>query len=85
MLPELKLGPLPLTQIQQLLSDALHRSKNDIRPLAELVIQKTSGNPFLASSFLKSFIAKACWISTYKSNSGIGTSTRSKPKTLPIM
>jgi diguanylate cyclase (GGDEF)-like protein len=56
---ELRLGPLPFTQVQQLLSDALHRSEHDVRPLAELVLQKTGGNPFFSIEFLKKLYSES--------------------------
>jgi len=54
---QLTLGPLPLTQIQHLLVDALHHNESGVRPLAELVLQKTGGNPFFTIEFLKKLYA----------------------------
>ncbi|MFB2916918.1 AAA family ATPase [Aerosakkonema funiforme] len=48
------LTPLQLEQIVQLIADALHQELESIKPLAELVTQKTSGNPFFINEFLKS-------------------------------
>ncbi|MBW2737261.1 MAG: AAA family ATPase [Deltaproteobacteria bacterium] len=48
------LFPLDIENITQLLSDLLHADKKTAKPLAELVMQKTGGNPFFAEIFLKS-------------------------------
>jgi len=52
---ELTLTPLELPQIQELLSDTFN-SKDFARlaPLAQLLQQKTNGNPFFMNEFLKS-------------------------------
>ncbi|MDB9511227.1 AAA family ATPase, partial [Kamptonema animale CS-326] len=47
------LTPLQLEEIVQLISDALHQDRENVKPLAELVAQKTSGNPFFINEFLK--------------------------------
>ncbi|MBD2679341.1 MULTISPECIES: AAA family ATPase [Nostoc] len=52
---ELTLTPLALPQIQQLLSDTLNNADlAEVTPLAELLQQKTNGNPFFMNEFLKS-------------------------------
>ncbi|BCL38554.1 AAA family ATPase [Nostoc sp. MS1] len=52
---ELILTPLELPQIQQLLNDTLNNSDlAQITTLAELLEQKTHGNPFFMNEFLKS-------------------------------
>jgi len=48
------LFPLDIENITQLLSDLLHADKEAAKPLAELVKQKTGGNPFFTEIFLKS-------------------------------
>jgi predicted ATPase/signal transduction histidine kinase/tRNA A-37 threonylcarbamoyl transferase component Bud32 len=47
------LTPLALEDITQLLSETLHRDREAVTPLAELILQKTSGNPFFINEFLK--------------------------------
>lgn len=47
------LNPLKLEEIAQLLADTLHRERETVKPLAELVSQKTSGNPFFINEFLR--------------------------------
>ncbi|MEH2180612.1 AAA family ATPase [Nostoc sp.] len=52
---ELTLTPLALPEIQQLLSDTLNNADlAEVTPLAELLQQKTNGNPFFMNEFLKS-------------------------------
>ncbi|MEG4884318.1 AAA family ATPase [Microcoleus sp. K1-B6] len=47
------LTPLQVEEITQLISDALHQDRENVKPLAELVDNKTSGNPFFINEFLK--------------------------------
>jgi PAS domain S-box-containing protein len=49
---EIVLTPLGLDDIGQLAADALHCRPERARPLAQLVHEKTSGNPFFAIQFL---------------------------------
>ncbi|GAB3547633.1 hypothetical protein GCM10027343_27030 [Noviherbaspirillum agri] len=46
------LAPLAGDAMETLLSDALHRSQQDVAPLAQLLQDKTDGNPFFAIQFL---------------------------------
>jgi len=48
----LTLEPLTLSSLNELIGDALHNHQQ-VRPLSELVLQKTAGNPFFVSEFLK--------------------------------
>ncbi len=52
------LKPLALNQIEQLIADTLNSEREYVRSLAELVWQKTSGNPFFVNEFLKSIYAE---------------------------
>jgi PAS domain S-box-containing protein len=47
------LTPLTLPHLNQLVSDTLHLPTASTLPLAELVLEKTGGNPFFAGEFLK--------------------------------
>ncbi|MUG95683.1 AAA family ATPase [Scytonema sp. UIC 10036] len=47
------LNPLKLEEITQMVADTLHSDREIVRPLAELVYRKTSGNPFFINEFLK--------------------------------
>jgi predicted ATPase len=53
---EVVLAPLELDDVGRLIADALHYEPERARPLAELVQEKTAGNPFFAIQF---FIALA--------------------------
>jgi PAS domain S-box-containing protein len=55
-LHEIVLAPLELDDLGRLIADALHCEPEHARPLAELVQEKTGGNPFFAIQF---FIALA--------------------------
>ncbi len=48
---EIVLAPLGLDAIGQLVGDALHCNRDAAYPLAELVLEKTGGNPFFAIQF----------------------------------
>jgi diguanylate cyclase (GGDEF)-like protein len=50
----ISLGPLTLEHLIQLTSDTLHSTREAVTPLAELLEQRTAGNPFFANEFLKS-------------------------------
>lgn len=47
------LSPLEIEPITQLIADTLHSDLNAVKPLAELIMRKTHGNPFFVSEFLK--------------------------------
>jgi len=46
------LNPLKLFHIEQILKDTLHKEKDEIMPLSNLVHSKTQGNPFFVNQFL---------------------------------
>ncbi|MHC5780022.1 ATP-binding protein, partial [Nostoc sp.] len=52
-LQEIILAPLTLEPLSQLIAETLHRDVHSVRPLAELVLRKTEGNPFFVSEFLR--------------------------------
>ena len=54
---EIALQPLSLPDVNQLIADALGRSPRETEALAELTLDKTQGNPFFLSEFLKSLHA----------------------------
>ncbi len=49
---ELTLEPLKLVDLVHLLGDAIGQGSESLKPLAELVREKTDGNPFFVSQFL---------------------------------
>jgi PAS domain S-box-containing protein len=51
---QIVLKSLSLCDISDLVSDALHRDQSVAEPLAQLVYEKTAGNPFFAIQFLTS-------------------------------
>ncbi len=50
---QITLYPLTLQNTSNLIADTLHQDPVTIRPLAELVMEKTEGNPFFVNEFLK--------------------------------
>lgn len=53
---EIYLSPLNLDCISQLIAETLHQEVTIIKPLAKLVLSKTSGNPFFINEFLKTLV-----------------------------
>ena len=51
-LHEISLAPLARANVQQLIADALHCGPEEAAPLAQLVHEKTDGNPFFTIQFL---------------------------------
>jgi PAS domain S-box-containing protein len=49
---EVKLAPLSVDSVTDMLADSLHRTRRAVEPLAVLVHEKTAGNPFFAIQFL---------------------------------
>ena len=49
---EIVLAPLRVDDVGRLVADALHGERDAAQPLAQLVHEKTSGNPFFAIQFL---------------------------------
>jgi PAS domain S-box-containing protein len=52
-LQKIILAPLTLGPLNQLIAETLHRNADMVRPLAELVLRKTQGNPFFVNEFLR--------------------------------
>ncbi|MBD1834233.1 AAA family ATPase [Cyanobacteria bacterium FACHB-472] len=53
MVNQIVLAPLGLEVSAQLVADTLHSEISTVKPLTELVLQKTDGNPFFVKEFLK--------------------------------
>ncbi|MEW6493830.1 MAG: AAA family ATPase [Cyanobacteriota bacterium] len=49
---QITLAPFTLEHISQLIADTLHTNTESVKPLAEVVMQKTRGNPFFINEFL---------------------------------
>jgi PAS domain S-box-containing protein len=52
-LHQIVLSPLTLEPLSKLVAEALHQDVHTVLPLAELVLRKTGGNPFLVCEFLR--------------------------------
>ncbi|MBW4442006.1 MAG: AAA family ATPase [Plectolyngbya sp. WJT66-NPBG17] len=52
-LQEISLSPLTLESLAQLLAETLYQDADTVRPLTELVLHKTEGNPFFVGEFLR--------------------------------
>jgi PAS domain S-box-containing protein len=55
---QIHLKPLNHNCVEQLVADTFYRSVEEVKPLAELVLAKTYGNPFFINQFLKSLYSK---------------------------
>ncbi|MBD3886331.1 AAA family ATPase [Phormidium tenue FACHB-886] len=53
LLQEIVLAPLTLEPLACLVAETLHQDADSVRPLAELVLRKTEGNPFFIGEFLR--------------------------------
>lgn len=49
---DIVLAPLSPAHVAELVADTVHRRPDEVKPLAELVHEKTAGNPFFAIQFL---------------------------------
>src|SRR5260370_8818067 len=58
-LDQITLGPLSVDNVNQLLCDTLRDAPDEMRPFAELVHRRSSGNPFFAGQFLTSLAEEA--------------------------
>jgi PAS domain S-box-containing protein len=53
-LNNMTLSPLAITHLEQFVADTLRCGTDKSKPLAGLILQKTAGNPFFVTQFLKS-------------------------------
>ncbi|MGF1480744.1 MAG: AAA family ATPase [Cyanophyceae cyanobacterium] len=66
---QIVLQPLQVEHVNQLISETLHTPPQQTQPLAELLFEKTQGNPFFLTQLLKSLhrekltfnFSKGCW------------------------
>jgi serine/threonine protein kinase len=70
---EIVLVPLRLDDVDQLVADALHCERDAAHPLAQLVHDKTGGNPFFAIQFLTALADEGLSGSTRSCGLGNGT------------
>jgi PAS domain S-box-containing protein len=50
---DLRVGPLTRDELTQLIADTLRADRGEVKPLAQLLLDKTKGNPFFVVQFLK--------------------------------
>ncbi|MDX1957957.1 MAG: AAA family ATPase [Leptospiraceae bacterium] len=50
---KITLSPLGILEVTELVSDTLKKSKEEVKELSDLVLQKTGGNPFFLTQFLQ--------------------------------
>jgi predicted ATPase/serine phosphatase RsbU (regulator of sigma subunit)/tRNA A-37 threonylcarbamoyl transferase component Bud32 len=55
---QINLAPLAVEHISQLMADTLYSNRESVKPLAEMVVTKTRGNPFFVNEFLKTLYAE---------------------------
>jgi predicted ATPase len=67
---QIVLAPLALPHLTQWIAEALHRDTRSVAPLVELVMKKTSGNPFFVHEFLKTLHAEGMLTFEQVSHSG---------------
>jgi predicted ATPase len=53
----IELNPLDISEVKHLISETL-RSKSNVDPLAQIVFEKTKGNPFFVGRFLTALYNK---------------------------
>ena len=71
------LEPLGDDDVSQWFGDAVHAEPERTRPLAQLVIEKTAGNPFFAHQFLQELVDDRLIVFDADHGAGAGTSGRS--------
>ena len=82
---EIVLRPLSLSDVNQLIRDALSCEPVHAEPFAELVHEKTGGNPFFAIQFLTTLLKSISWSLTHVRLAGRGTSTGFGRRASPTM
>ena len=83
---EIVLAPLRLDDVGQLIADALHCEPERARPLAQLVQEKTGGNPFFAIQFLTALGRRGvARVRPDHASAGNGTSIAFARRATPIM
>ena len=83
---EIVLAPLRLDDIGRLVADALHCELDSARPLAQLVHEKTGGNPFFTIQFLTALAEEGLLaFDPRRGGPGPGTWRASAPRATPTM
>lgn len=63
---QITLEPLRIEHISQFIADSLQLDNQTVKPLAELVLKKTGGNPFFVNEFLKNIYRENLLIFNYE-------------------
>ena len=82
---EIVLAPLGLDDVGRLIADALHCEPERARPLAQLVHEKTGGNPFFAIQFFTALTEEGLLAFNPSRQPGNGTWIASAPRAIPTM
>lgn len=70
---DIVLSPLTREALEELIADALHCERTRVTSLAELVQEKTSGNPFFVIQFLSALVEESYSHLTMRKVNGVGT------------
>ena len=83
---EIVLAPLAREDLGQLIADALRCEPERAAPLAQLVHEKTAGNPFFAIQFLHALAEEGlARLRSWRRRDGPGISIASTPRVTPTM
>jgi len=63
----INLKPLEFKYLNQLIADTVHKNPSQVKPLTDLIIRKTEGNPFFVNEFLKTLYEENLLYFTHKS------------------
>ena len=55
---QIELAPLSLVEVSSMLAETLHGNKEDLFPLARIILEKTGGNPSAIKEFLRAIYAE---------------------------
>ena len=80
---EIALAPLAREDVAQLVADALHSEPERVATLAQLVCDKTAGNPFFTTQFLTALGDEGLLTSIMRTRAGRGISIASAPSVTP--
>ena len=70
---EIILAPLTREDLGRLIADSLHCEPERVTPLAQLVHEKTAGNPFFAIQFISALAEEALLTFDHAMGDGLGT------------
>ena len=86
LLQDIVLAPLTREDLEQLIADSLRCTREHARPLAELVHEKTTGNPFFAIQFLSALFEEGLLdLRSCRQAMVLGPEIAFAPKGIPTM